>query len=227
MSVAINGKALISFQVDHRLRQHHSSVQQYLHPLAPEDEFIRGLRADVPHEKHGRPNLDELVAGVTTPFFKNLGISGWQSRPLGEATVIGVLKHSPSPGADGFVSFDLELEQVQARGRSVVLTGQELPRYLRIEYTNATDLRYLKWPVGTRLLVKGDVLWDTDQYGFYEIHPVRDGQIDVPKAETLIGVSDLYTAVKKGGWWIVRFVHPRTASGMREASPPVVGGDDH
>ena len=70
VSVAVNQKALISFTVDRRLRQHHSSVQQYLHPLTPEDEFLKGVRADVPQEKHGRPNQDELLAGVTTPFFK-------------------------------------------------------------------------------------------------------------------------------------------------------------
>src|SRR5205823_14884502 len=116
---------------------------------------------------------DEAAAGFTTTFFKDNGISGWQSRPLSYATVSGDLRHPPSPGSDGFVSLDLQIGTVQAQGRVFDLRGWELPRYIRIEYLSRGDYRYRTWNLGTRMQVSGPVEWDTDQYGFFELHPNR------------------------------------------------------
>src|SRR5579884_1932308 len=152
VTVAVNGKKLTSFLVDRRLKRHASSVQFYLRSLTPDEEFNHGLRANVPQEQdEKRPNKDELVAGITTQFFKDNGISGWEGRPLTSAAVIGILRHRPSPGTDNFVSFDLELQEVEARGRFYSLSSAEVPRFIRIEYNNVSDTRYLQWPVGTRI----------------------------------------------------------------------------
>jgi hypothetical protein len=216
VSVSINGKLLTTFVVDRRLKSHASSVVSYIHPLSPEDEFTFAVRANIPQEKsEHRPNSDEYAAGITTPFFKDNGISGWQSRPLSEAKVIGILRHKPSPGLDSFVSFDLQLLQIQARGRTYEMSQKEVPRFLRIEYANATDTRYLQWSTGTHLIIEGPVLWDTDQYGFYELHPVKNSQVQVANADdTLLGVPDLVTAFKKVNWWLVRTIAPRRKDGL-------------
>jgi len=211
VTVAVNGKVLSTFIVDRRLKRNDSSAISYLKPLSPEDEFIFGLRANIPQEQNEeRPNSDEIAAGITTPFFKDNGISGWQPRPLAAASALGILRHKPSPGADGFVSFDLELQQVEARGRSFKVNEIGAPRYLRIEYSNVADTRYLQWSIGTHLLVQGPVLWDTDQYGFYELHPTRRSQVSVASdSDTLSGVPDVVTAVMKAKWWIERLFTPR------------------
>ena len=149
VSVAINGKRLLTFQVEGgRLKRDQPSVTYDFRHLPAADLFVYGLRANINKQS---AHSDEAAAGITTTFFKDNNISGWERRPLSNGTVIGTLRHPPSPGTDGFVSLDLQVMQVEASGRVFDLKDAELPRFLRIEYLNGTDMRYHNWGIGTTM----------------------------------------------------------------------------
>jgi hypothetical protein len=206
VSVAVNGKMIADVSVGKWLKRNDSSYVYLLGHGAPKEQFLAGLRASI-NAQSGV--WDQLVAGLTTTFFKDFGISGWQGRPLASATVIGTLCHPPSPGTDRFVSLDLEVEEVEARGR-VFKIERAATRFIRVEYVNGADFRYRSWSPGTRLMVEGPVLWDTDQYGFYELHPARASQVrEASLTETLTSVPDLATAIARLGWWFVRLRDPK------------------
>ncbi len=175
VSIAINGKQLLTFQIEGgRLKRDQPSVTYYFRRSSPAELFVYGLRTNINKQS---AHSDEAAAGITTTFFKDNNISGWESRPLSNGAVIGTLRHLPSPGTDGFVSLDLQVMQVEAGERVFALQHAELPRFLRIEYLNRTDMRYHNWGIDTMLRVAGPVEWDTDQYGFYELHPTREAQV--------------------------------------------------
>ena len=169
-----NGQLFRAFDVNDRLKRNKPSVIQLVHAMSPEEQFAFGLRANINRKS---AHSDEAAAGLTTTFFKDNGISGWESRPLKEATVIGILRHPPSAGSDGYVSLDLEAREVRANGKFFNVTNGLMPRYIRIEYIHGTDTRFTSWSEGVRLRVSGEVEWDTDQYGFLELHPDRKSDI--------------------------------------------------
>src|SRR5262249_48190419 len=150
----VNDKELVSIPVRERLKKGHPAWVRMLKRLRPEERFVLGLRVHV--NSSGGHEAEELARFTTV--FKNLGISGWEPAPVPTAIATGVLRHPPSPGTDGFVSLDLELEQVQAIGRTFILDekhGVRHPRFIRIEYKHRDeggndDTRYRDWKVGDR-----------------------------------------------------------------------------
>lgn len=178
----VNGEDFTTFRVDHKLKQHSSSFSHIVKwKQSPAEVMARSLRVNVnPRTGHA----GEVVSRFTTEF-KKLGISGWQPRPVSEATVTGVLQNPPSPGSDGYVSLDLKVESLRANGREFTLDGNhgiQHDRYIRIEYLHNVngveiDPRFLTWHVGDRFVVSGPVKWDTDRFGFYEIHPAAAAAI--------------------------------------------------
>jgi hypothetical protein len=113
------------------------------------------------------------------------GFSGWDNiSNLGNVTVTGVLRHDPSPGADVYVSFDLEVKSVEVNGRMLVLgdeSGIRDARYIRIEYLHESDQRFDSshehWQVGDTLRVTGPVKRDRDRTTFFEVHPLGSSNI--------------------------------------------------
>lgn len=104
---------------------------------------------------------------------------------IDHVAVEGVLYNPPHLGTDGYVTLDLRLETVttySAAGAKTVAVNVEngIPhrRFIRVEYVrissgHSNDNRYKteKWIVGDRFYAEGRVLWDTDEMGFYEVHP--------------------------------------------------------
>jgi hypothetical protein len=112
VSVAINGKRFLTFNVEGgRLKRDQPSVTYDFGHLPAAALFVYGLRANINKQS---ARSDEAAAGISTTFFKDNGISGWEQRPLSNGSVIGTLRHPPSPGTDGFVSLDLQVTQVEA-----------------------------------------------------------------------------------------------------------------
>lgn len=182
LTVTVNGRELATYQIDERLKAGHSTWVRMVRALGPNDQFVRLLRA-VPNGESA--HSDEYIAGAST-VFKNLGISGWKSGPVSEATVEGRLIHPPSCGSDGFVSLDLEVSKVTVGRKLLGLLANTIevntdnvphPRFIRIEYLRVntrgqSDDRYTNWHVGDKFKVSGPVQWDTDKSGFFELHPV-------------------------------------------------------
>jgi hypothetical protein len=175
-------------------------------PFTAEERFVWGLRVEP--IAGGSSRFDELISGLTT-LAKKHHISGWQDGPIKQyrpndylttddavkqdppiahAVVVGRLINPPSPGTDGYVSLDLELEEIGVYDTSGKLTeypvktaaGVPHSRYIRVEYFRikpgeSDDDRYKSenWKVGERFYAEGRILWDTDRSGFYEVHPDR------------------------------------------------------
>jgi hypothetical protein len=200
VTVLVNGKVLRESVADKRLKKGDATYVDSFRTLSPEEYFLYGLRANLNRSSGG---MDQYGSGITTAIGKDRNVSGWESRPLSQATLLGTLQHNPSPGTDRFVSLDIEVEQVQASGQTFLLGGDHTaPRYIRIEYVKGTDVRYADWHIGDRFRISGEVFWDTDQNGFYELHPTDPSQVQVVnQTETLTGTPDILAAQKKAGWW--------------------------
>lgn len=181
VTLIVNGHDFASFDVNDTLRQRHAEWSKSIGTSDPSEEFVRGLRVNVNKQS---THSDERVARVTT-VFKVSDISGWKSGPISTARVIGTLRNPPSPGDDGYVSLDLEVETVEANNLAFVLddhSGIGHQRFIRIEYKNrdskgVVDTRYRNWPVGTRFAIDAPVAWDTDRQGFFELHPDSASQV--------------------------------------------------
>ena len=106
--------------------------------------------------------------------------------PIERVSVEGILYNPPHSGTDGYITLDLRLETVTifsadgTRTDYTVNSENGIPhrRYIRVEYVrrnlgNPIDNRYKieKWAIGDRFYAEGRVRWDTDEMGFYEIHP--------------------------------------------------------
>lgn len=188
MTVVVNGQEFAAYGIDHRLKQGQSSWMRLIQSADGAEQFVERLRINPNGQsKHS----DEYIAGAST-VFKNLGISGWQGGPIGDATVEGTLIHPPSVGTDGYVSLDLEVFKVTAGRRLFGLRANTFDEnsgasknhkhYVRIEYAHNDgkghdDHRFEQWKVGDRFRVSGPVRWDTDKYGFFELHPTGPGQV--------------------------------------------------
>jgi hypothetical protein len=187
ITVTVNGRVFGTYGIEERLKAGHSNWTKLVRPMAPGEEFVRFLRA-VPNIQSTHAGED--IAGAST-IFKNLGISGWKSGPIPQATVQGRLIHPPSCGSDGYVSLDLDVQTVTvdkallgSADDPVKVNTESFPhpRFIRIEYLRVDDHgnldeRYVDWHVGEVFQVSGPVMWDTDKSGFFELHPIGAGAV--------------------------------------------------
>ena len=191
VTLIVDGEEKGTYVIDHTLKQGRYSWIKPRVDMMPPERFTRGLRLE-PAKQEGKEQNDEWFdiihhPDIFTTVFKNADISGWEYYPkdaphvpVGSAKVIGHLVHPPSEGTDANVSLDLEVEAVETAGRQIVLnerSGYRQPRYIRIEYKFGGDHRFKNWHLNDRFEVTGEVRWDTDEGGFFEIHPVGAGSV--------------------------------------------------
>lgn len=175
LTLFINGSPwrTVEFPQNVVLDRNTPSWRIWLVPLTKEQMFAYNLRDTInPITGHA----GELISRFTT-YFKALQISGWQPGPLRTdqefpaARVIGTIEHPPSPGTDGFVSLDVRLQRVELAGSTFIVDGTGVvprQRFIRVEYCHHLN----PWPaIWQRVQIDGRVRWDTDQNGFFEIHP--------------------------------------------------------
>ena len=180
VTLIVNGEPFASAPVGVRLKKGNPVWVYQVRPLNASQQLAHGLRVRI---NKASSRSDEQIAILST-VGKESGVSGWFEGPVREAVAIGVLRHRPSAGSDGFVSLDLEVEKIEVPRSflpdiAFVLDGQHgvrHRRFIRIEYAHRDrsgrdDTRYLRWSVGQRFRIRGPVEWDTDAYGFFELHP--------------------------------------------------------
>lgn len=191
IQLIVNGTKYASFIIDQWIN---SSNWYWMHVLRPsdtaEEQFARSLRMIPNNELSG---FDESVAFLTTPF-KILGISGWLGTGLPNICAIGKVIREPGRSTDGLATIDLMLKTVQFDDRIYILDGNheiKHTRYLRVEYqfrapapiaSNENDVPQN----GEHVRICGVVQWDTDQEGWYEIHP--RGRDDVQTVPTTLSL---------------------------------------
>lgn len=141
--------------------------------------------------------LDKAIGIITTNAFKRRGISGWLSNPkkkecdsFGNQTIAGdamqpicvtgqVVQKGKS--TDGLETIDLKVSEIESCALGITACAQHLPldkdhgfaqaRYVRVENKRTHDLVHK----GQAARICGNVLWDTDYGGWWEIHP-RDSK---------------------------------------------------
>jgi hypothetical protein len=175
IQLLVNHKEFVRFEINQWIDTKHPSWAILLRPqFGPAELFARSLRLHI-DDKLGP--ADEGIAALTTPV-KEMHISGWIESKLPLTTAIGKIRQI-GHSTDAFVTIDLELESVQVGQKTFQLDGKHsIPhkRFLRVEYRNAVEAALGKLGIGTlrigqRVKIGGNVKWDTDQEGHWEIHP--------------------------------------------------------
>lgn len=158
-------------------------------PYADPNSFLRSLRKK-PNDS--LPWLARVTGFFTTPLFKKKGISGWIkcpeqkekdsvdkdcSRVPALVCATGKVFQSPARSNDGLATIDLALDSLEfcsdthdcyKRGDLDQAEVAVRPRYLRIEYRHRRNRIPYK---NERVRMCGQLLWDTDREGWWEIHP--------------------------------------------------------
>ena len=187
VTLIVNGRDYVTFQNNGfgRLRQGHSEWENHVRSMSDAEYFVQGLRVNINKAmnegcvKLGDETKCGWDTGLTTPFAKMNGFSGWDMLDnLGTATITGILRNPPSPGADAYVSFDLQVLTVDVLDRHFDLgQGSSIRgvRHIRCEYLHEDDARYdpshENWKIGDTLKITGPIRRDRDRTSFFEIHP--------------------------------------------------------
>ncbi|MFJ7681135.1 hypothetical protein [Peribacillus butanolivorans] len=179
----VNGREYFSARVDEWLNSSRNFWVKFIRSYEDKELFVRTLRM-LPN--YALSNGDEKIAWVST-IFKRAGISGWLKPNvtggpnINRATAIGKVLRMPGKSTDGLATIDLQLEAIEINGSRYFVDGLKtrgisLQRYIRVEYQykrawpNASE--ELDVPSnGQRMRISGEIWWDTDEEGWYEIHP--------------------------------------------------------
>jgi|GEM_PF-2412857 len=189
--VIVNGQEFTSRRVDVVLHNDAlgtsrwnwiSLLSRYDHTPGQE-LFVRSLRMLPNNALQG---FDEDIAVISTNLFKNFGISGWLGTGLPRATAIGTVLRTPGESTDGLATIDLRLEAIEIDGSRYFVDGRpgiSLQRYLRVEYKFRRSAPFPSGEEfvpanGQRMRISGEVKWDSDQEGWYEIHPAGRGDLE-------------------------------------------------
>jgi len=172
----VNNAEFARVEIDRWIDEDNSS---WMHVLrsgeSPSELFARTLRM-LPNNQLSQG--DENVAFLSTPF-KIMGISGWLGTGLPTMCATGTVVRTPAESTDGLATIDLALKTVQVGDQVFILDGKSgigLDRFLRIEFKFrapfpiASGQQFLP-SNGDAVRICGDVQVDSDQEGWYEIHP--------------------------------------------------------
>ena len=165
-------------------------------PYADPNSLLRTLRKK-PNDS--LPWLARVTGFFTTPLFKKRGISGWIKCPeqkekdsvdkdCGRVPALvcatGKVFQSPALSNDGLATIDLALDSLEfcsdthncyQRGDLDQTQVAVRPRYLRIEYRHERNQVPLK---NDRVRICGQLLWDTDREGWWEIQPQGGSDVE-------------------------------------------------
>jgi hypothetical protein len=158
-------------------------------PYADPASFGRSLRLN----PNAKLNWVAKVTGfITTPLFKKKNISGWLHCPEEKENLglekpctrlpslvcaTGEVFRSPAVSNDGLATIDLQIEALEFCSDSAPCSSPanlinerdpERRRYLRVEYRHRNN------PLPRerdRVRICGELRWDTDREGWWEIHP--------------------------------------------------------
>jgi hypothetical protein len=159
-----------------------------VNPYSSAASFLRTLR--IQKNKELGP-IDKFTGFFTTPLLKKNGLSGWLkcmerregSNSLGiicgsvpeRVCAVGTVYYKPAKSLDGLATIDLNVDEITfcRKGNctdSALRTDidQEWSRYLRAEYKHHGNLVPGK---DTKVRICGELRWDTDREGWWEIHP--------------------------------------------------------
>ena len=191
LSLIVNQQEYKSFDINQWLNRDHPEWEAGLIQTRNRgDWFARSLRISINEELSF---FDKQIAKYTT-LFKRFGISGWTDLHFA-AFATGIVKRT-ARSTDTIGTIDMQVESVVIDDEEFVLDGAHginHTRYLRAEYWGggswpAGFLPYwspldIPIPLGTlpepgqRVRIFGEVLWDSDDEGWLEIHPIRPEDI--------------------------------------------------
>lgn len=131
--------------------------------------FARTTRL-LPNAKLGL--VAESAAGLSSQV-KISGISGWLGTNFPQVCATGTVVRPPGISTDGLATIDLKLDLLNINGRRYRFDsghGIRGPRFLRVEYFFMLDFQTVPTN-GQCVEICGVLKWDTDNEGWYEIHP--------------------------------------------------------
>lgn len=193
MDLIVNGKTFVRADIGQWLNRENPEFKMDIRTFATNtDRFIASLRL-IPNAP--LTFVDRMTGIVTTPLFKKRGISGWLPLELPFTCVAGAPIRDPAISTDGFATIDLSLDHVQMSGIQfgVGPKAGSAARFIRVEYLHKGSPLPRR---GQAVTFCGEVKWDSDFEGWYEIHP--RGSFDVTIADR-ISTSSLHVSSRKFG----------------------------
>jgi hypothetical protein len=171
VELLVNGESYYKVEVNQWLDRQHPFWIVEMRAFSPNtaaERFLRSLRVTP-----NRPltPAQESLARLTTPF-KIMGISGWLPGIVPSACATGVVRQA-FVSTDGLTTIDLALRAIEVGGSTSILDGQHgIPhqRFLRVE-SRFGDGQGRRPGAATGMRICGAVRWDSDNEGWYEIHP--------------------------------------------------------
>lgn len=170
-----------SFEIKQWLDRRHPvwkrEVREF-HPDTFEERFARSLRLLPNRGFSGLGGFLTNSIGILTTLLKKAGLSGWRSEHV-MAYVTGTVIRPPNKSTDGLASIDLMVESLEINSHSFIfdgLHGINHPRFIRAEYKHRGN------PLPgncQRVRIYGEIKWDTDQEGWYEVHPRKAHHVEI------------------------------------------------
>ncbi len=165
-----------------------------VNPYLSATSFLRSLRIQ---KNRQLSSFDKFTGFFTTPLFKKNGLSGWLkcmetregSNSLGNicesiperVCATGTVYYKPIKSLDGLATIDLKVDEITfCRKGNCTDTAlrkdidQDRERYLRVEYKHKGNFVPAK---DTKVRACGELRWDTDREGWWEIHPRTRGDV--------------------------------------------------
>lgn len=173
--------ASFSFEIKQWLNRRHPVWKKEVRPFDPdtfEERFARSLRLVPNRGFSGLGGFLSNSIGILTTLLKKAGLSGWRSERV-MASVVGTVIRPPNKSTDGFASIDLMVESIEIGTRLFIfdgLHGINQPRFIRAEYKHHGN------PLPRncqRVKIYGEIKWDMDQEGWYEVHPRRACHVEI------------------------------------------------
>jgi hypothetical protein len=194
VTLLVNGVEFKSVQVDHALN---SSCWYWRSPVST-DSGLSLLAHSLRIKANKNLNfLDKTTGFLTTNAFKEHGISGWLPDPVSrecprsknlqlntfESLCVTGQVIAKGRSTDGIETIDIKVARIQSCSTDnqkcpddlLVDTahGFAFERYIRIENRHAHN----RVKVGMTARICGELRWDTDRQGWWEIHPRNDDDL--------------------------------------------------
>lgn len=186
MTVTVNGTAFPTIPVHQVLAQRHPVfLARITHETDAGKLFTMALSLRC--NAHPVKTFAQVAGFLSTPLFKLRGISGWKNTRMPAMAVHGVVYRAPVPSTDGLATIDIAVTPPAVTPPGPIRPPGPLPSPAPLPPFDLTTLRFVRveylWQarplpkVADIVDVSGPVVRDTDDEGWFELHPTEASEV--------------------------------------------------
>lgn len=171
LRVDVNGRPFATVPVHRALTQRRPMFVARITDSYDPVELFRLALSTTPNE-HPITFLGRALGFFTTPFLKLHNVSGWKETDVPMMRVAGIVYRRPARSTDGLATIDVAVQSAGPAANAPLVPVH--CRFLRIEYR--WEGRALP-DMASMVDVSGPVKWDTDDEGWFELHPSTSSEV--------------------------------------------------